>query len=150
MFAWMVCASATSFLYGMTCTTQVPSIIIISCLVLHPGIRWGWCGLCFGHKPTELAHSFVFCSCANFCLYGPSNCISFHKFSRQFSTFSLCSSGLNSALWVLSTIYLSVKVFFSHNIFLCGWLGLKHQLTSTIDLASNIKNQPINGKSLPN
>ena len=37
----------------------------------------------FWHKPTELAHSLIFCSCVYFCLYGPFNCISFHKFSRQ-------------------------------------------------------------------
>ena len=43
------------------------------------------------------------------CLYGPFNCISFHKSSRQFSTFSLCSSGLISTLLTLSTIHLSVK-----------------------------------------
>ena len=35
------------------------------------------------HKPTELAHSFLYCSCVYFCLYGPFNCISFYKFSRQ-------------------------------------------------------------------
>ena len=34
------------------------------------------------------------------------NCISFHKFSRQLSAFSLCSSGLISTLLVLSTIYI--------------------------------------------
>ena len=50
---------------------------------------WGCCGLCFWHKPTELAHSFLFCSCVRFCLYGPFNCISFHKFSQQLSTFYL-------------------------------------------------------------
>ena len=27
------------------------------------------------HKPTELSHSFLFCSCVCFCLYGPFNCI---------------------------------------------------------------------------
>ena len=59
---------------------------------------WGCCGSCLWHKPTELAHSFLFCSCVCFCLYGPFNCISFHKFSRQLSAFSLCSSGLISAL----------------------------------------------------
>ena len=36
------------------------------------------------HKPTELAHSFLFCSCVCFYLCGPFNCILFHKFSRQF------------------------------------------------------------------
>ena len=48
----------------------------------------------FQHKPTELAHSFLFFSRVYFCLYGPFNCISFHTFSRPLSAFSLCSSGL--------------------------------------------------------
>ena len=43
----------------------------------------------FDTKPTELAHFFLFCSCVCFCLYGPFNCISFHKFSRQLSAFSV-------------------------------------------------------------
>ena len=46
----------------------------------------------------------------DFCLYGPFNHISFHKFSQQLPTFSFCSSSLNSALLVLSTIYLFMKV----------------------------------------
>ena len=29
---------------------------------------WGYCGLRFRHKPTEHAHSFLFCSCVYFCL----------------------------------------------------------------------------------
>ena len=77
---------------------------------------WGCCGLCFWHKPTELAHSFLFRSCACFCLYGPFNCISFHRFSRQLCAFSLCSSGLISALLVLSTVYLFAKVSFSPDV----------------------------------
>ena len=44
------------------------------------------------HKPTELAHSFLLCSCVYSCLRGPFNCISFHKFSRQLSAYSLCCS----------------------------------------------------------
>ena len=48
---------------------------------------WGCCGLYLLHKPAELAHSFSFCSCVYFCLYGPFNCISFRKFSRQLSAF---------------------------------------------------------------
>ena len=55
----------------------------------------------FLHEPTKLAHSFLFCSCPYFRLYGPFNCISFHKFSRQLSVFSLCYSDLISALLVL-------------------------------------------------
>ena len=64
------------------------------------------------HKPTELAHSFLFCSCVHFCLYGPFNCISFHKFSRQLSALLLGFSRFY-ALLVLSTIYLFMKVSFS-------------------------------------
>ena len=80
------------------------------------------------HKPTELAHSLLVYSYVYFCLYGPFNCISFHEFSRQLSAFPLCSSGLNSALLVFSTIYLFMKVSLSPDIILCGWLSLKHQL----------------------
>ena len=85
---------------------------------------WGCRCLCLWHKPTELAHSLLFCSCGSFCLYDPFNCISFHIFSRQLSTSSLCSSGLISALLVLSTIYLFLKLSLSTDIILCGWLGL--------------------------
>ena len=66
---------------------------------------------------------------SNFSLCGPFNCISFHKFSRQLSVFSLCSCGLSSALLVLSTIYLFMKVSFSPDIILSRWLGSKHKLT---------------------
>ena len=44
----------------------------------------------------------------------------FHKFSRQLSAFSLCSSGLISALLVLSTRYLFMKISFSSDIILSG------------------------------
>ena len=63
------------------------------------------------HTPTELAHSFLFYSCVCFCLYGPFNCISFHKFSRRLSVFSLCSAGLIPALLALSTVYFLMKVY---------------------------------------
>ena len=77
------------------------------------------------HKPTELVYSFLFRSCVSFCLYGHVNCISIHKFFRQFSAFSICSSGLISALLVLSIIYLFTKVSLSPDIILCGWRGLR-------------------------
>ena len=82
----------------------------------------------FPYKPAELVHSFLFCSCVYFCLYGPFNFISFHEFFRQLSFFSLCSYGLIFALLVLSTTYLFMKVSFSPDIIICGWLGLKHRL----------------------
>ena len=65
---------------------------------------WRCCGSCFWHNQLGLPTPFY--SSVYFCLYGPFNCISFHKFSRQVSTISLCSSGLISALLVLSTIHL--------------------------------------------
>ena len=88
------------------------------------------------HTPAELALSFLFCTCVNFCLYGPFNCISFHKFSRQLSVFSLCSFGLISALLVLSIINLFMKVSLSPDNIICGWLGLKHQLSNHLALKS--------------
>ena len=63
-------------------------------------------------------------------IYGPFNCISFPEFSWQLSVFSLCFSGLISALLVLSTKYLSTKVSFSPDIIPSGWLGSKHQMTN--------------------
>ena len=63
---------------------------------------------------------FLFCSNVYFCLSCPFSCISFHKFSRHLSDFSLCSSGLISALLVLSTIYLLMKASYSPDIILCG------------------------------
>ena len=65
---------------------------------------WGCWSLCLWRKPTELAHSCLFCSCVYFCLHGPFHCVSFHKLSQQLSAFSLCSSGLIAAILVLSTI----------------------------------------------
>ena len=82
------------------------------------------------HKPTELACSFLFFSCVYFCLYGPFNCISFHKFSWQLSAFSPCSYSLISALLVFSNIYLLLKVSLSFDIIPSGWLGSKNQLAN--------------------
>ena len=70
---------------------------------------WGCCSLCLWPKPNERAHSFLVCSCVCLCLYGPFNCISFYKFSRQLSAFSLGSSGLIPALLVLSTRHLFTR-----------------------------------------
>ena len=86
-----------------------------------------------GHKPNELAHTFfflLFSSCVYFCLYGPFNCISLRKFSRQLSVFSHCSSGFSSALLVLSTIYLFMKVSFRPDVLpMVDWTENTHQLT---------------------
>ena len=92
------------------------------------------------HKPTELAHCFLFCSWARFCLYGPFKGISFHKFSRQLFALSLCSSSLMSALLVLSTICLFMKVSLIPDMILCGWLGLKHELTNHKTDLCNVHN----------
>ena len=120
--------------------------VIISTLLLHLAylldgphrliFTWWRCyGLCFWHKPAELAHSFLFCSCVYFCLYGPFNCISFHNFSQSLSTFSLCSSCLISGLFMKVSISPDIILWgwpgLKHQLAnLCGWLGLKHQLTN--------------------
>ena len=87
----------------------------------HPS-RGGNVTVYVWHKPTELAHSFLFCSCVCLCFDGPFNCISFHKFYQQLSVFPLCSSGVISASLVLSTAYLFMKVSFSPDIIPSGWL----------------------------
>ena len=81
------------------------------------------------NQPT-LPTLFLFCSSVCFCLYGPFNCISFHKCSWQLYAFSLCSSGLIAAKLVFSTIYLFTKVSLSPDIIHCGWVDLKRQLTN--------------------
>ena len=89
-------------------TEKVMIVPFSSFYVCSRGLTFSWwrCyGLCLRHKPTELAYSFSFCSCVCFCLYGPFNCISFHELFRHLSAFSLCSSGLISALLVLSAVY---------------------------------------------
>ena len=74
----------------------------------------------FWHKPAELAHPFLFFSwCLSFCLYGPFNCILFHKFSWQLSTFWLCSFGLIFAILLVST----TSVFESLH-----WLPVKERI----------------------
>ena len=50
----------------------------------------------------------------DFCLYGPLNCILFHKFFRQLSVFSLCSSVLISAFQLYT--YLFKKDSFSPDL----------------------------------
>ena len=86
------------------------------------------------HKPAELAYSFLFCSCVYFCLYGPSKCISFHKFSLALSNvFHSIHSPDNSPLshsvlpvvslpyWsFLLYISLFMKVSLCPDIILCG------------------------------
>ena len=92
---------------------------------------WGCCGLCLWCKPAKLAHSFWFYSCVCFCLYGPFNCILFHKF-WQLSTFSLCSYGLIGPFNYISMSLWKSPSALIYDIILCGWLGLKHQLTKKL------------------
>ena len=89
---------------------------------------WECYGFCLRQKPVELAHSFysVLVSISVFMALSPV----FHSItSPENSPLPHCSSGLISALLVLSTIYIFMKVSLSPNIIFCGWLGLKHQLT---------------------
>ena len=145
LFVWSIINHCCEFLYFFFCIfTHVVYIffVVFAMLTLlftvpNPSCPrgltitwWGCCGLCQRHKPAERAHSFLLCSCVFFCLYGPFNCISFYKFCRRISAFSLCSSGLISAFLTLSPISLSIKSSFSPDVILCGWLGWKHQLTN--------------------
>ena len=57
------------------------TVMSVSCPNRLTFTWWGCCGFCLWHKPTELARSFLLCSCVCFCLYVPFNCISFHKVS---------------------------------------------------------------------
>ena len=92
---------------------------------------WGCCGLSLWLKQNRACPLLFILFLCLFLSLWPFNCISFHKFSRPLSAFSLCSSGLISALLILSIIYLFMKVSVSPDItILCGWLGLKHQLTN--------------------
>ena len=120
--------------------TMIYSLYVCVCLFasvprqLCPrGLAITWCGDVVVYvkdiNQPSVPASFSVCPAVSVsCLYGPFICISFHKFSRQLSAFSLCSSGLNSALLVLSTTYLFTKVSLSPSVIFCGWLGLKHQL----------------------
>ena len=87
---------------------------------------WGCCGFNQPSLPTPFYSVLVSVSV----FMALSNVFHSKTFSRHLSAFSLCSSGLISALLVLSTIYLFLKVSLSPDIILCDWLGLKHQLTN--------------------
>ena len=111
-------------LLPLPCPSRDCDVVVVTVMLFVISSRgltftlWGCCGLSQRYKPTELAHSFFFsfCSWVYFCLCGPFNCVSFHNFFRLLSVFSFCSSGLISALSVLSTIYLFTKVSFSPDI----------------------------------
>ena len=93
-------------------------------------LTWWGCS-CFWHKPTNLACQLlsVFC-CVYFCLYGPFNCISFRKLSKERSALSLCSFFRSYFCFIGPFIYTFLyKVSFSSDIIPCGWLGSKHHLT---------------------
>ena len=83
------------------------------------------------NQPSLPTFFLLFCSCVCFCLFGPFNCISFHKFFRD-SPFSDCSSSLTSALLVLSAMYLFMKVSFSPDVIASGCLGSRHKITNQI------------------
>ena len=88
---------------------------------------WGCCGLCPWHKPTELARSFY------------SALVSVSVFMALSTAFhSLIFPGItplsHSVLLVLFLPYWSFQRYMflcvSPDVILCGWLGLKHQLSN--------------------
>ena len=70
---------------------------------------WGCYGLCQRHKPTEVTHSFLFCSCVCCCLYGPFNCIKVRKYIHSPDN----SPFLHSVLPVLSLSCWSFQLYIS-------------------------------------
>ena len=64
------------------------------------------------------------------------NCVSFYKFSRQLSAFSLCSSGLISAVLVLSNIslYESLPQPWCNPLWLTGLKAWSTQLSLSLSL----------------
>ena len=98
------------------------------------GLTFTWLGcyfLCLWHEPTQLAHSFLVGSCVCFCLYVALSTV-FHSMN-----FPSNSPRSHSVLPVLFLPYWSFQLYISlkkslpqpwYN--LCGWLGLKHQLTN--------------------
>ena len=91
--------------------------------------RGGDVTVCVWHKPAELAHSFWFFLVSVSVFMALSTV--FHSINSPDNTpLSLCSFGLFSALLVLLTTNLFMKVSLSPDIILIGWLGSKHQLTN--------------------
>ena len=90
---------------------------------------WGCYSLCCRHKPTELAHSFLFSSCVSFCPFGPFICVSFINFPDN----SPLSHSVLLVLFCFIGRFNYIPLYeslLSPDIILCGWLGLKHQVTN--------------------
>ena len=87
---------------------------------------WECRGLCLRRKPTDLAHSFLFCSCVCFCLYGPFNFISFHKFFLQLCFLTLFFWPYFCFISPFNYISLYDSLPRSWFSVLCGGLVLKH------------------------
>ena len=126
LFEW--CDHTLSCSYRAICYDLLWNIVLS-----RSRVTLTWSGCCVNVKDINhprVLIAFLFCSCVCFCLFGPFNFILFNEFSRQLSVFPLCSSGLISALLVLSTIYLFMKVSLSPDILPSCCLGSKHQLTN--------------------
>ena len=87
---------------------------------------WGCWSLCFWHKPTELAHIlFILFVCLFLSLW----LVLFHSINSPDN--SPLSHSVLPVLYLpywSFQLYISLRDFFSPDIILCGWLGLKHQL----------------------
>ena len=108
----------------------------LTCSITGQGLAFTWWGCC-GYVldinqlslPTPFysvlvsvsVFMFVALSSVFHCINSPNNSLLSHSFS----------SSLISALLVLSTIYLFMKVSLIPDIILCVWLGVKYQLTNS-------------------
>ena len=103
-------------------------IFLSSPFFLHASFTWsGCCGLCFWRQPTELAH----------CFFLNSVLVSIPVFMSLSTVFHSINIPDNSPLshsvlpvlfllcWSLQQLYdyLWMKVSFSPDVILCGWLG---------------------------
>ena len=107
-------------------------------VLVAAGSWWGCYGLCLGHQPAVLVHTFFFFLFVNSVLVSVSVFMALSTIFHSINSPHNCPLShsvllsLISALLILSTLYLFMKTSLSTDVILCGWLGLKHQLTNLL------------------
>ena len=108
---WLTTATRSSTARGWRCPTS-PGFLSTTAMLYHFLLSCRTTGRSVDRERIERVLCVPYCVSPwvhlHFCLYCPFNCILFHKFSWWLSVFSLLSSGLISALLVLSTTYISL------------------------------------------
>ena len=107
--------------YSVFCHVCSTSLVLV-CVRPH-GFTftwWGFGGLCQRHKPTELVHSFLFCSCVYISLCGLLTVFHSIILLTTLRCLTLFFSSHNFSLLAFSAICLFMKVSLSPDIILCG------------------------------